>query len=439
LLILSPDAAASRATRNQLGQAKRANSRVIALIWQTTDLPTLMEAQLREAPRIDFNGQATPARFEELAGLLQGRSSSVSGPTPPAASDVGRSSPGGRAAAVNQPDEVSPVSFGLRITTTLLNGIELDAGDQDFVKDEFGWLFHAADHLLKVQRKQLSAGQPIAYALPLEVIRKPEANNSLLMKVDHPKFAILADNIRFRFQHQLNTELENLKRYLDRRAKYAQEGQDDVGLQEEIIDNEVRILEALRQMADEINEAYGVLISTPVQLIDYLRETPNPVSIGQLIQSTIIPTFELDEADEAFINEELTWLFSAIDHFRQVRLGQLSAAQPIAQPMPPDAERLERADNRLLPQQPTRPYSVLGATLDSSLQILNRKLKILGRRLDQEARRGTGGRDDTYLQKRIQDVRIEVVKSLQQMAKTIDQLYGIYITSPDQLVQALDG
>lgn len=178
-------------------------------------------------------------------------------------------------------------------------------------------------------------------------------------------------------------------------------------------------------------------------------------AFGALITATIIPAFDLDAEGQIFINGELTWLFSAADNLMKVILKEADRDQPVAVPIPPEAQKLPQANNQLLkiPNDPRYMESegfevmlrgkssvVKGGwhrDLDSLYNRINTRLKSLNLLLGREASLGEAGKSDIYLQVQIKELRLGIVKDLQDLAELMNNAYGIKVTGPDQLIEFL--
>ena len=70
-----------------------------------------------------------------------------------------------------------------------------------------------------------------------------------------------------------------------------------------------------------------------------------------------------------------------------------------------------------------------------------KRIKIHLRNLDillkQEAQKGDAGKGDVYLQNQIKGGRLEIVKILQELAQLMKQAYGVFVSSPDELLTLL--
>jgi hypothetical protein len=162
------------------------------------------------------------------------------------------------------------------------------------------------------------------------------------------------------------------------------------------------------------------------------------ISLGYRIISSVVTTsFELSQEDQDFVGQELKWLFAASDNLLKIRDGDADPTSPVPIPLPEEASREEWADNKV------RPVSgIAKAQGDQVEDILKRIDKYhiteMNTLLDQEARRGQGGRDDTELQRRIKGERVEIVKKVKEIAQVIDGAYGVLAVSPQQLLELIE-
>ncbi|NJN98939.1 MAG: toll/interleukin-1 receptor domain-containing protein [Anaerolineales bacterium] len=167
------------------------------------------------------------------------------------------------------------------------------------------------------------------------------------------------------------------------------------------------------------------------------KQTLSPIAVGGAVISGVVTTFGLDTADQDFVNLELKWLFSAADNFLKIRRGDNSRNQPIAAPIPADAQRQPQANNQILSSVDDFDLQIWEGQIDSGFKRIDTHLKNLNILLDQEARKGDTGKGDVYLQNQIKGARIDIVKILQEMAQLMNQAYGVLVTSPNQLLELL--
>lgn len=166
---------------------------------------------------------------------------------------------------------ISPIALGGLIISSIITMLDLDIEDQNFVNGEVKWLFAASDNLLKICRGELDASVPVPVAIPPDAQQLASTTNRLLDAVNDP--ALLQ-----RWQGQLevwlkhvDTSLKNLDRLLDREASMGAAASRDLDLQNEIRGLKVEVLQVAERMAQLINQAYGILVTTPKQLVELLE------------------------------------------------------------------------------------------------------------------------------------------------------------------------
>ncbi len=167
------------------------------------------------------------------------------------------------------------------------------------------------------------------------------------------------------------------------------------------------------------------------------KPTVDPRAIGGLVISNVVTSFDLEIEDQDLVNNELKWLFSAIDNFLKFHRKEIDRSQPVGAPLPETAERSADADNRLLDSLGEYYLGAWKMQIDSDLIRINSHLRNLNTLLNKEAFMGSAGRGDPHLQNQIRDQRINVIRTMQAMARLMHQAYGVLVTSPDQLMEFL--
>ncbi|MEM7344518.1 MAG: hypothetical protein AAF485_09755 [Chloroflexota bacterium] len=222
------------------------------------------------------------------------------------------------------------------------------------------------------------------------------------------------------------------------------------------------------------------------------------VALGGLVMAQIVGSLDLDQDDKDFVNNELKWLFEAIDNFlsadeickqqladekkklidkerggvlsitsitvkKRIKQGLIDVtpsvwaaiveqSKPIAIAVPDTAEVIATANNKLLPS-PTLPkyvndlYDVLfeaslgdlwSKTIAEQLKYIEDALKRLDTHLGREARLGQAGADNVVIQENIRLEQSRVMQYVNNLADLMGDLYGIQITSPNEVVQFLE-
>jgi hypothetical protein len=279
LLVLSPDSAASVNVRKEVDLAQRYQRQIVPLIWRATEIPVAMEYQLAGIQWMEFNEVAGDDKFNQLADVLRRliggaslteaagdksitRTPAVQAETAPPAKR--------RLGGLQKKQTVSPMAIGAAVISSVVVTFGLESEDQDFVNQELKWLFSAADHFLKIRRGEIERTQPIAVAIPAEAERSAQADNRLPNTVDDFDLQIWEGQIESGFK-RINTYLRNLDILLEREAGMGSAGKGDIYLQNQIREGRLEIVKVLQEMAQLINQAYGILVTSPVQLSELLR------------------------------------------------------------------------------------------------------------------------------------------------------------------------
>ncbi|RME47146.1 MAG: hypothetical protein D6796_08050, partial [Caldilineae bacterium] len=95
------------------------------------------------------------------------------------------------------------------------------------------------------------------------------------------------------------------------------------------------------------------------------------------------------------------------------------------------------ADNRLLPSLDDFDLQMWEGQIEAAFKRIQIRLKNLDILLEREAFKGEAGKGDVYLQNQIQSERLHIVKTLQELAQLMKQAYGIFVSSPDELLELL--
>jgi AAA+ ATPase superfamily predicted ATPase len=164
----------------------------------------------------------------------------------------------------------------------------------------------------------------------------------------------------------------------------------------------------------------------------------SPIALRGLIISGIVTSLDLEGDDQDFVSGEFEWLFSATDHLLKICGKEIDRTEPIIVPIPSDAERLASANNQILTTIDEATLDTWKSWLGIRLGWINDWLKDLDILLGQEASRGIAGKSDLELQNKIKDKRIEIVQLVEEMAQLMNQAYGIFVTSPGQVVEILE-
>jgi hypothetical protein len=282
-LVLSPDSAASPNVRKEVDLAQRYQKSIIPLIWRPVEIPVAMEYQLAGIQWIEFNEAASPEKSEQLADVLKrliggaSMNEAVSGKEIARVSTIPALPTQSLAAAEptrklggfkRVTPSISPIAIGGLLISGVVTTFGLDVEDQDLVNDELKWLFNAADHLLQIRAGQVGPNQPVPVAIPAQAKKSPQTNNHLLNPALATAFGAQIENILSRIKNHL----DNLNLALAREVELGQAGKTDSELQFRLRGQRLDIVEKdLRALAVLMEQAYGVLVTSPDQLVEFLN------------------------------------------------------------------------------------------------------------------------------------------------------------------------
>lgn len=292
LLVLSPDSTASPNVRKEVDLAMRHNKQIVPLIWRTTEIPVAMEYQLAGIQWIEFNESATDQKFTQLVEVLQGlmggssmaeatSSTSIAKESsiPAVESTDGEAAPspgkkrlgGGRRrlSGRKKKQAIAPLGVGAAVISGVVTTFGLDVEEQDFVNTELKWLFSAADNFVKVRSGDADPSQPVSTPIPEDAEVEDNANNQLLMTNDFD-LKILEGQLESKFT-QIQKHLKNLDLLLEQEASEGPDAAGNVKLQNQIKSVRRQIVSITNDIAAGINQAYGVFVTSPDQLLEMLE------------------------------------------------------------------------------------------------------------------------------------------------------------------------
>ncbi len=370
-----------------------------------------------------------------------------------------------------------PVALLIPLIGAIVTPLELAQSDEDQIKEELSWLLHAANHVLEAA-EQIKQGATFASMENTVDVPIPshaqqtvsQANNQILTDISRlsDKFVdTMEEYVQYELSGSLKstlriierTHLKNLGRLLARAASFGDEAAADQVLQNELKDERIDISKKLDELAQSLNDVYGVLITAPDQLVAHLEDRTletSPIAVGGLVQSQVVPTFDLDQDSQDWINEELNWLFSAADNLLEIYKKSLAEntidrSQPIPVPVPPDAEVTAPDDERnyllsSIEHIELKSYDSLlkyvqnewQRALKSQLRVMNIHLNNLELWQKHASDLGAAAKTETGLQYKIEQSRVKIIEPIQGMAATINEAYGILVTTPQQLADMLD-
>ncbi|MCB0166018.1 MAG: hypothetical protein KDI79_17420 [Anaerolineae bacterium] len=165
---------------------------------------------------------------------------------------------------------VNPMTIGGSVIATVVTQLSLAENDQAMVSDEFKWLFSAIHHFLLLRRGEIDPSQPIAVAIPPNAERDAPATNRLLPTIDAFDLQLWQQQFEAGLK-RIATHLRNLEILSAQEASKGADGKGDVYLQNQIKSSRLEIVKVVRELAQLSRQAYGVLVTSPQQLIALLE------------------------------------------------------------------------------------------------------------------------------------------------------------------------
>lgn len=500
LLVLSPDAVASTVVPEQVRLAKMQTKPIIPLIWRPVADTPMLKSYLQGFDRIDFAETASIENFNKLATFLGKYFSKTSAVSLPVVSGGGETvevkshkfilgNQQKLASTPKQTPQSSSVDY-IALGNLLINAViplDLDPDKQDVINGELKWLFSAADNLLRIGRKEVARNQPIAVPIPLNAQKLPTANNQLLSTLADYKVETFPYKVSGSFKI-LEIALNDLNKLFVRETSRGEAAKSDFSLQNDIKTYRLKIAKTLQEVAQVMNEAYGVLISSPNQLSNYLEQpSAEPTALVSSIVAQVVTPLDLDSATLDLISAEWNWLFSAVSHYQQVYLAvqerlleenkklrskgggmewlenemtgilpairqeEVERSRDLSLPIPLNAQKSPQAANRVLtiPDKNEWSFYFGGSSvfnlqkhnpLESIFNQINTGLQNINSLQQKQAKLGEAGKYDISLQDSIKNNRVIVTQRVVELASLVDQAYGILVTSPsllsDYLTQA---
>lgn len=168
------------------------------------------------------------------------------------------------------------------------------------------------------------------------------------------------------------------------------------------------------------------------------KQVVSVIAIGGRVISNLIISLDFDVADQDFVISELQWLFSAADHLVKVRLGEHDRSQGIGFPIPEEAIRNSESSNQILSTVDDDTLVMLEFEVENIFKRISTRLNNLNHYWNREVSLGEAARGDVYLQNSIKAQKIAIIQETRKLAAMMQQVYGILVTSPNQLIELLE-
>lgn len=282
VLVLSPDAIVSVNIRKEVDLAEKHSKPIVPLMWRQTDIPVAFEYALAGIQWIDFKETVSKENFDELADvinhLLGGASmaeaasdkeTAIAAPIPAIQKEPAAAPTTGRRRLGGPKPKINPLVIQGLVISDVVTTFGLDPEEQDFLNGELKWLFCAVDHMIKVQSGEADINAPVPVDIPPEAEVSSNGDNKLNPAYNSRRLVSgLTNHLK-----NINGHLKNLGLLLEREVSMGEEARGNVNLQNQIKEGRLDIVKILKQIAELMNQAYGVKVTTPDQLLDLLEES----------------------------------------------------------------------------------------------------------------------------------------------------------------------
>ncbi|MEM7348608.1 MAG: AAA-like domain-containing protein, partial [Chloroflexota bacterium] len=195
-------------------------------------------------------------------------------PTPPPASTASlftQASSGRVLGSKSKKSAPSPVAIGGLVISSIVTALDLDTEDEEFVNGELKWLFSAMDTLLKVSRNELDRTHPIPVVIPPDARKTEDANNKILDTVEDEVLRSWKGWAETRLDW-INSRLKELDILLGQEASRGIAAKSDIELQNKITEKRLEAARIIEDLARMMSQAYGILVTTPGQIVGLLEE-----------------------------------------------------------------------------------------------------------------------------------------------------------------------
>ena len=211
-----------------------------------------------------------PVRYEQDGPYVEGEPSAPAKEAPPLLTKKPTLKPELKPRLTSK-SGVNPMAIGGSVIVSVIGPLALAEEGQAFVSGEFKWLFSAIDHFLKLRRGEIDSSRPIAMVIPPHAEQDPQANNQLLPTIDAFDLQMWQGQFESGLK-RIKTHMRNLDILLAQEASKGDAGKGDVYLQNQLKSSRLEIVKVVREMAQLCQQAYGILITSPQQVVDMLEE-----------------------------------------------------------------------------------------------------------------------------------------------------------------------
>ncbi len=211
---------------------------------------------------------------------------------------------------LNKKQPSNPISLNVQVIANVITPLGLEPDEEVYANGELKWLFSAAANYLQVyqtvqqrldeEKTQLirkfagdiladrkrteamaqlapqiwqaavEACQVITEPIPPEAKRSAQANNKLLDVADDFQYQQWGKTIESKL-NLVDSHLKSLRLLLERETLQGPEAKANIALQNQIKLERLSLVEELEELAAIFYQAYGILVTSPGELVELLR------------------------------------------------------------------------------------------------------------------------------------------------------------------------
>ncbi|MDX1523281.1 MAG: AAA-like domain-containing protein, partial [Anaerolineae bacterium] len=151
---------------------------------------------------------------------------------------------------------ISSIALGGLIMSGIVTTLDLEEEAEDYVNTELKWLFNAIDNFVKVYRQEIDRVQAVSVPIPPDAVKTAQANNAILVHLSASDIESLHEPIERQLE-QTNESIKMLNLFLDQEISGGLAAKTDIGLQNKIKDERLKIMKSIKQLAVLTEQVYG--------------------------------------------------------------------------------------------------------------------------------------------------------------------------------------
>ncbi len=285
--VLSPGMDSSDKVTDETDLARRYEKQILPVLWQTAEIPIAMELALAGRKHIDFEKNASTQSYSDLNSILIGLVANENlddilqdkatvqeaivpaieaEPEPTSGRSGGLRRSGGLKSRKSK--NANPIALGGEVISSVVTTFDLDREDKLWVNGQLKWLFEASDHTLKINDGQTSEDMPVPGEIPESAEKLSAYNNGRLTNINH---AIGQSRTIREYLDLIERDLRVLSPLVTEAANLGG-AKTDTALQYKIRSSRISIVDRMRHIAGGMELAYGVRLTAPDDLKDFLEQ-----------------------------------------------------------------------------------------------------------------------------------------------------------------------